>query len=140
MVRYLEDDFQRVVRTIFEARPILISAPAPVPAPVVATAPNYKGPHERPLNVQFPDIYWDKMHLKCYNFFQQCKDHFATTGPTGSNQVPFAAIFLKNMPLFRCQQHHCKIEAQIDVSISWKRFKSFFCQSVSKSKAFINTI
>ena len=69
MVRYLEDNLQRIVRTIFEARPLLSLAPAPVPAPVVAAALHYEGLRERPLKAWFLDIYWNKTHLECYNFF-----------------------------------------------------------------------
>ena len=69
-----------------------------------------------------------------------CKDHFATTGATGPNRVPFAATFLKNIALFRWQQHQRKIEDQTNVPISWKRFKAFIRQSLSKSEVFVNTI
>ena len=63
VVRYLEDDLQRILRIVLDSRPF-----TPVPAP--AGAPHYKGPRERPLKAQFSDIYWGKTHLKCYNFFQ----------------------------------------------------------------------
>ena len=58
----------------------------------------------------------------------------------GPNQIPFVAIFLKNTTLFRWQQYQRKIEDQTNIPISWKRFKAFFCQSPSKSKAFVNII
>ena len=96
MVRYLEDDLQQILRTVLDSRPL-----APIPAP--ASPPHYEGPCERFLKARFPDIYWGKTHLECDNFFQQCKDHFATAGAMGSNQVPFAAIFLKDTALFRWQ-------------------------------------
>ena len=57
MIRYLEDDLQRIVRTIFEARLFPSLAPLPVPTPIVAAALHYKGPRERPLKTRFPDIY-----------------------------------------------------------------------------------
>ena len=44
VVRYLEDDLQQIFRTILDSR-----SPAPVSAPVVAVAPYYKSPYERPL-------------------------------------------------------------------------------------------
>ena len=103
VVRYLEDNPQRIVKTIFEARSLLFPAFAPIPASVVAAALHYKGPRERFLKAWFPDIYWSKTHLKCYNFFQKCKYHFAIAGATGLNQVFFAATFLKDTALFRWQ-------------------------------------
>ena len=99
-VRYLEDNLQRILRTVLDSRP-----PAPVPAPVVDATPHSEGLCERLLKAWFSNIYWGKTHLKCYNFFQQCKDHFATTGVTGLNQVLFAATFLKDTALFQWQQY-----------------------------------
>ena len=95
VVRYLEDDLQWIFRTVLDFRP-----PAPVPALVVAAVPHSEESRERPLKARFLDIYWGKTHLKCYNFFQQCKDHFATAGATSLNRVRFAAIFLNNTALF----------------------------------------
>ena len=135
VVRYLEDDLQRILSTVLDSRPF-----TPILAPVVTAAPHYKGPRERPLKTWFPDIYQGKTHLEYYNFFQQCKDYFATAGATGSNRVPFAATFLKDTALFRWQQHQRKIKDQPNVSISWEGFKAFFCQSLGESKAFVDTI
>ena len=133
MVRYLEDDLQRILGTILDSRP-LPSVPAP------AAAPHYKGSHERPLKAWFPDIYQGKTHLECYNFFQQYENHFATAGATGSNQVPFAATFLQNTALFRWQQYQHKVEDQTNVPISWEGFKAFLRQSLGESEAFVDTI
>ena len=44
VVRYLEDDLQRILKIVLDSRPL-----APVPAPIVAAALHYKGPNERPL-------------------------------------------------------------------------------------------
>ena len=104
-----------------------------VPAPVVAAAPHYQGAREQPLKTWFPDIYW-------YNFFQQFKDHFTPAGAMGPNQVLFAATFLKNIALFRWQQHQRKIENKTNIPINWEKFKAFLRQSLGKSKAFIDTI
>ena len=140
VVRYLEKSLYQIVRTIFEAR----SLPPPtltfVLAPIVIAASHNEGSRERPLKARFPDIYQGKTHLECYDFFQLCKNNFATAGTTGQNQVLFAAIFLKDTALFCWRQHQCKIEDQTNVFISWKGFKAFFCQSLGKSKAFVDTI
>ena len=133
VVRYSEDELQRILRTVLDSRP-LVSVPAP------AAAPHYEGLREKPLKARFPDIYWGKTYLECYNFFQKCEDHFATTGATGPNRVPFAAIFLKNTALFCWQQYQHKVEDQTNVPISWKGFKAFFCQSLGEFEAFIDTI
>ena len=101
MIRYLNDDLQRIVKTILEARSFPLPTSAPIPVFIVAAAPHYEGLREWPLKVRFPDIYWGKTHLECYNFFQQYKNHFAITGATDLNRVPFAAIFLKDTALFR---------------------------------------
>ena len=69
VVKYLEDDLQRIIRTILEARPLLLPAPAPIPAPVLTPAPHYESTYKRTLKAWFADIYWGKTHLKCYNFF-----------------------------------------------------------------------
>ena len=133
VVRYSEDDLQQILKTVLDFRSL-----APVFAP--AAVPHYEGPREKPLKARFPDIYCGKTHLECYNFFQQCKDHFAIAGTTGSNRVPFAAIFLKNSALFRWQQHQHKIEDQTNVPISWEGFKAFLCQSLGEFEAFVNII
>ena len=96
VVRYSEDDLQQILRTVLDSKPL-----APVPAPIVATAPHYKSPRKRSLKARFLHMYQGKTYLECYNFFQECKDHFATAGATSSNRVPFAATFLKDTALFR---------------------------------------
>ena len=84
MVRYSEDEPQQIFRAVLDFRPL-----APFPTLGVTTAPHSKKPRERLLKAWFPDIYWGKTHLEYYNFFQQCKDHFATAGAMGSSRVPF---------------------------------------------------
>ena len=140
VVRYLENDLQQIVKIILEARPLPTPAPTPVLAPVIAAFPHYERLHERPLKAHFSDIYQGKTYLKYYTFFQQCKDHFATADATGPNRVPFTATFLKDTALFHWQQHQRKIKDQTNVPISWKGFKAFFCQSLGKSEAFVDTI
>ena len=78
--------------------------------------------------------------MECYNFFQQCKDYFAIASAIGRNWVLFATIFLKNITFFYRQQYQYKIKDKINIFISWKRFKAFICQSLGKSKAFVNII
>ena len=49
---------------------------------------------KRLLKANVPDVYFEKLHMDCYYFCQQCEDHFVTAGATGSNHTPFAASFL----------------------------------------------
>ena len=55
-----------------------------------------EGPHKRPFKAQLPDVYWRDNHMACYNFCQQCEDHFATAGVKESNRIPFAKSFFQN--------------------------------------------
>ena len=64
VIRYSEDDLQRILRTVQDSRLLAL-----VPAPVVTAAPHDKGPREKPLKAWFSDIYWGKTHLECYTFF-----------------------------------------------------------------------
>ena len=55
---------------------------------------------KRPLKAKFLDLYYNKSHIKCYNFYQQSEDHFAIANTKGQNRVPFAATFLWEQALF----------------------------------------
>ena len=140
VVRYSDDNLQRIIKTIFETRPLLSPTLTPVSASVVTAAPYNKGLHKRPLKTWLPSIYQSKTHLEYYNFFQQYKDHFVTAGARGPNRVLFADTLLEDIGLFCWQQHQHKIKAQTNVFITWERFKAFFRQSLGKSEAFVDTI
>ena len=86
VAKYIEEDLQRILRTVFEAR-----------------APPSDGPCEKPLKARSPDVYCGKSHMECYNFCQQYEDHFATAGAKGLNRIPFAAFFLHDRINFRWQ-------------------------------------
>ena len=132
-VRYSDADLQRILRTVLEARPFAL---APAPQPLVFP----DGRRERPLKARFSKLYRGKTHMECYNFIQQCEDHFATAGAKGPNRVPFAATFLRERALFRWQQHKAKNAGETDVSLTWKEFKAFFCRSLGESRAFVDSI
>ena len=93
MARYLKNDFQQILKAVLDSRPL----PASVPALVVAF--HYKNPYKRPLKARFANVYQAKTHIKCDNFFQQCKDHFAIAGAMGPNRVLFTTTFLKHIDL-----------------------------------------
>ncbi len=48
---------------------------------------------EDKLKAKTSDNYRNKSHIECYNFCQQCEDHFVTCEATGLNRIPFAAFF-----------------------------------------------
>ena len=81
-----------------------------------------EGPREGQLKARFPDLYYEKSHMECYHFCQQCEDHFDTAGAIGSNRTPFAASFLCGRISFRWHQH--KRRGQVG-PLSWINFKAF---------------
>ena len=134
--KYSEDDLQRILRTVLEARvpvPAPVPAPAPAPAPIVAEAPREK------LKARSPDVYRGKSHMDCYNFCQQCEDYFATAGATGPTRIPFAASFLRDRISFRWQQYKRRHDAKTPVPVTWDEFKAFLQRSLGDSQAFVDT-
>ena len=77
--------------------------------------------------------------MECYNFCQQCKNHFATAGAKGPNRIPFAASFLRDRINFRWQQYKRKHEAESTVPITWEEFKTFLRRSLGDSRAFVDS-
>ncbi len=55
-----------------------------------------KGGSGDKLKATIPDVYCGRSHMECYNFCQQCKDHFAICGATRPNWIPFAVSFLRD--------------------------------------------
>ena len=66
-------------------------------------------PCKQPLKAQFPDLYYSNLHINCYQFCQQCKDHFETAGAKWLNKILFAALFLRGLVIQQWLQHkqHC---------------------------------
>ena len=54
-------------------------------------------PCKQLLKARFPDLYYGNLHMDCYQFCQQCKDHFETFGAKRSNRIAFAALFLREL-------------------------------------------
>ncbi len=77
--------------------------------------------------------------MKCYNFCQQCEDHFATCVATEPNRILFTASFLRDRINFRWQQHKRKLEAESSVPIPWDEFKVFFRKTLRDSRAFMDS-
>ena len=49
--------------------------------------------HEQYLKAKVLDMYYGKLHMNCYHFYQQCKDHFETIQTIGANWTPFVVFF-----------------------------------------------
>lgn len=126
--KYTEEDLQRILKTLLEAR---TAAPAPITFP--------EGPRECPLKARFPEVYTGENHMDCYNFCQQCEDHFATAGAKGPNRITFAASFLRDRINFRWQQHKRKLDAESLAPITWDEFKAFLRRSLGDSRAFVDS-
>ncbi len=129
IAKYTEEDLQRILKTVLEAQ-------VPAPAPTISFP---EGPRERPLKAWFPEVYTGENHMDCYNFCQQCEDHFATAGAKGPNRIPFAASFLRDRINFRWQQHKRKLDAKSLAPITWDEFKAFLRRSLGDSRAFIDS-
>ncbi len=115
--RYSQQDLDRIIQTFFHVS---------------------KGGSGDKLKAKTPDVYRGRSHMECYNFCQQCEDHFATCGATGPNRIPFAASFLQDQINFRWQQHKQKLEAESSFPISWDEFKAFLQKALRDSRTFVD--
>ena len=88
-------------------------------------------PWERPLKARTPETYSRKSHIDCYHFYQQCEDYFKTSGATGMNHTPFAAIFLRGAINLKWAQH--KHRHKRATPITWSEFKTFLRKDLGSS-------
>ena len=95
-------------------------------------------PQKRPLKARTTETYWGKSHIECYHFYQQCEDHFETSGATGINHTPFASSFLRGSISLRWAQHKRRHESA--TPIMWSEFKVFLRKDLGSSQAFIDNI
>ena len=58
------------------------------------------------FKAKVPELYYDKLHMDYYHFYQQCKDYFETAWVGETNRTLFAAFFL------------CK-----NISVRWTQYK-----------------
>ena len=122
VTKYTEENLQRILRTVLKAQ-----------------APPFDGPREKPLKARSSDVYCGKSHMEFYNFYQQYEDHFATAGAKGPNRILFAASFFRDHINFCWQQYKRKHETESTISITCKELKTFLCQSLGDSRAFVNS-
>ena len=121
--KYNEEDLQRILKTVLEAR-----------APTTS-----EEPRDKPLKARSSDVYRGKSHMECYNFCQQCEDYFATAGARVANRIPFAASFLRDRISFRWQQYKRKQDADSSITVMWDKFKAFLRRSLEDSRAFVDS-
>ena len=112
VARYLKNNLQQIFRTVLDFKPLCALALAFI------VPQQYEGLWKRSLKIWSPDVYHSKTHLKYYNFFQKCKDHFTTAGAKGQNLVLFASTFFKNTALFCWQQDQRKVEDETNIFIT----------------------
>ena len=122
VAKYIEEDLQRIFRTVLKTR-----------------VSSFHSLREKPLKAKLPDVYYGKSHIECYNFCQQCEDYFATARAKGSNRILFAVSFLRDRINFCWQQYKWKHKAKSIVPITWEKFKTFLCQSLGDSRAFVDS-
>ena len=97
-------------------------------------------PREKPLKAKNPDLYFGKSYMDCYNFCQQCEDHFAMARATGSNHIPCATTFLCGTINLRWTQYNRHHQGKGVVSITWVEFKVFPPKNLEESRSFIDSI
>ncbi len=98
-----------------------------------------KGGSRDKLKAKSLDVYCGRSHIECYNFCQQCEDHFVTCGATGPYRIPFAASFLRKRIKFRWQQYKRKLDAESSIPISWDKFKAFVRKALGDFRAFVDS-
>ncbi len=103
-------------------------------------SPIHTEPRERPLKTRFPKLYFGKSHMDCYNFCQQCEDHFDTAQATVSNRTSFAALFLCGSINFRWTQYKRRHQSEEVAPISWSEFKAFLCKNLGDFQSFVDNI
>ena len=95
---------------------------------------------KQPFKAKVLEVYYAKLHMDCYHFYQQCKDYFETAGAIEANRTPFAVFFLhKNISLRWAQFKYCHQEKKL-TSITLKKFKTFLQKNLRESKSFIDII
>ena len=95
-----DDLFRQFIQAYMEDR----CQPAPATAPVEPR----EDALDRLLKAWNPDLYYSNLNIECYYFYQQCEDHFETSGTKGHKRVPFATTLLKDRIFNRWQQHKAR--------------------------------
>ena len=92
---------------------------------------------DRSLKARSPDLYYCNLHIECYYFCQQYKDHFKSAGAKSHKRIPFAATFLKDCILNCWQQHKARTGRTRADTLSWEKFKAFLRKNIGESDLFV---
>ena len=93
---------------------------------------------EKPFKAWFADLYYGNLHMNCYWFCQQCKDHFEIARAKRPNRIPFAASFLHGSVI---QQWLKRTQYYNGAApITWSEFKDFLHKNLGDSRAFEDNI
>ena len=95
-------------------------------------------PREQPLKAQFLNFYYCNLHMDCYQFCQQCENHFKIAGAKKPNKILFAALFLYGSVTQQWHQH--KRRRNKAVPMTWPEFKKFLQKNLSDSRTFVDSV
>lgn len=126
VLKYTEEDYQKLEKYYLD---LLVQAKVQEQAPQ---------DEEIVIEVRFPDLYFGKSHMECFDFCLRCKNHFDLAGVTGHNRSPVAASFLRGRINFRWQQH--KRHHLVDRPLSWDDFKAFLHRNLGNTRAFVDSV
>lgn len=91
--KYTKDNLQWILKTVLEVQPLACGH----------GWETLENALEWTLKLRALDIYKDQLDIDFYDFIQQYKDHFATSGSQDRKQVLFPAILVKERALNRWQ-------------------------------------
>ena len=92
------------------------------------------------LNTKVPKVYYVKLYIDCYHFYQRCKDYFETARATKANRNLFAAFFFRGNISLRWTQFKCHHQDEELNPITWAVFNVFLQKNLGKSKSFVDNI
>ena len=75
--------------------------------------------------------------MDCYQFCQQCEDHFKIAGVTGPKLVLFAASFLRKPMNFCWHQHKLWHQRKEIDLVTWVKFKAFLRKNLKDSRVLL---
>ena len=93
---------------------------------------------KKPLKARFSDFYYGNWHMDCYQFCQQCKNHFETVNARRPNKISFAALFFRGSFIQQWSQYKWRYDRA--VLMIWPEFKNFLQKNPSNFKVFIDNV
>ena len=93
---------------------------------------------KQPLKTRFPELDYGNIHMDCYQFCQQCEDHFKTAKTKRPNRIPFAASFLGGSVTQQWLQHKQRCDGTM--AMTWPEFKEFLRKNLNNSRAFVDSV